>query len=78
MKPNPSRERKLPLFIDGLGYIGALLISLVPFVIKYPFGFWFGIVALGLMIPQGIRLKTWNLVAANFVGLFGFVWSFLL
>jgi hypothetical protein len=63
--------------IDILGWIGAGLLSLAPFIVaKYPRFFVFAcITGLALLIPQAITNNLWNLVALNSIGIVGYFWS---
>ena len=63
--------------IDLLGYIGAALLCVAPFIVlRFPI-FYVYSVMIGLLIitPQAYDRELWNLVALNLSGAIGYGWN---
>lgn len=59
------------------GWIGAAAMMAAPFFIDTDAGKITAAAGLALLTVQAIRLKGWNLVALNIVGIVGYIWSIL-
>ena len=65
------------ILIRIMGWIGAVGIMAAPFLIETTGGQLLAACSLFLLTIQMIRLKAWNIVLANTVGILGYIWSIL-
>lgn len=58
-------------------WLGAAAIVAAPFLINLPIGKALACLGLALLSLQAARLKAWNMVLANTIGIVGYLFSWL-
>lgn len=58
-------------------WLGAAAIVAAPFLINAPIGKALAILGLALLSIQMVKLKAWNMVLANTIGIAGYLFSWL-
>ena len=58
-------------------WLGAAAIVAAPFLINLPIGKGLAILGLSLLSIQMVKLRAWNMVLANTIGIIGYAFSWL-
>ena len=60
------------------GYVGAAVLAVAPFFFSAGYGYYMALCALICLLPQGFKLRAWNIVASYIVGIAGYTWTLFL
>lgn len=63
--------------ITLLGYMGAGALALAPFIISSWQGQLLAMTGLAMLIPQALKLRAFNLVSLNSIGIIGYFFSLI-